>query len=187
MDTVVIDRELAVRQLEAKRDSLTSPRQRRMLDVYLEHLVAEIEGDVDRVMATVAPEPRYHVWVAPGDSGPKGFAAVRDMYADMYSAKSHYFEMDFPLLVVDDDTIVAELLQRKIVPGTALLGGPWAGSMADVDPDRHYLVTGRSLVIVPFDEECRVVGEDAYSGGASTSRVLDDAEIPDDYREFLEA
>ena len=83
MEMVVIDRALAVRQLEAKRDSLTSPRQRRMLDVYLEHLVAEIEGDVDRVMATVAPDPRYHVWVAPGDSGPKGFAGARHVRRDV--------------------------------------------------------------------------------------------------------
>ena len=187
METVELDRQLPIRQLEAKHAALERPRQRRMLETYIEHMRGEVAGDVDQVMATVAPVPDYHIWVGGKDVGPKGFDAVRTMYEQMYTSHSNYFEIDFVRVVVDDEHLVAEIAQRKIVPGKSLLSGPWTDNQQGgdgIDRTAHYLSTSRAILVVPFDDDCRVIGEDAYGGGMTT-RALADEELPNDYRAFI--
>jgi hypothetical protein len=95
-------------------------------------------------------------------------------------------EIDYQRIVVDDEAVVVEFKQCKILSGQNFTSGAYAdtlrasGETADVGA--YYLTQGRVTVIVPFDEQCRMMGEDAYSSGATTMRKLADDELPDSFR-----
>jgi len=130
MTRINLDLELFARQATAKAATLDSERQRRMIDVYIEHGIAETAGELDRLMKTMSADVDFHVWIAGQDIGPKGREAVRAMYAHMFEVTHmHYFEMDLQRFTVDDDAIVKEFTQRRIFPGFNLQGSPLAESL----------------------------------------------------------
>lgn len=49
----------------------TNERHRQVLSIVLEHMKAEAEPDMERLMATLAPNPDYHFWYANADMGPR--------------------------------------------------------------------------------------------------------------------
>jgi hypothetical protein len=192
MAGVELDLDLFRRQLQAKAERLQSPRLRKMIEVFSEHTEAEVNGDLDRLMATMSPDPVFYVHHPRGDTGPKGWKAVRDMYAEMFASRANYMEMDYQRIVVDDDTVVVEFKQRKILPGHLL--GPesaWAEALHErgesVDGAAFYLSEGRVVVIAPFDDQCRMMGEHSYSKGRPAVRKLASDEMPDAYRDRFDA
>src|SRR5258706_525535 len=50
----------SIEGLDRKRAHVTNPRHLRMIDVLQEHVVAELDGDLERIMKTLVPEPSYH-------------------------------------------------------------------------------------------------------------------------------
>jgi hypothetical protein len=193
MEPYELDRELVVRQADARIAVTTSERQRRMLEVYREHMIAEMGGELDRLMATMVPEPQFHSWSPNGDQSPKGRQAVLDFYGEWFALKANWFDVDVQRMVVDDGHVVVEIVQRMIMPAEAFLAGRWGrhlrrpdGTLTeDIDPTGHYLLIGQSVNIIPFDEDCLMTGEDGYSSGPSTRRRLDDAEVSPTYLAFL--
>jgi len=185
MDRLKLDLNLFAEQARAKAAQLESTRQRQMIDVYIEHTTAEVGGDIDRLMATMNPDPRFHIWVGGNDIGAKGWDAVRDMYLDMFARRANYFEVDIKRLVVDDHCLVKEYIQRNIHPGTNFVGGPWVDILRaegeELDPAAYYLTEGRVLILIPFDAECRMLGEDGYISGRSTVRKFSEQELPEAY------
>ena len=84
-------------------------RKRQLLENVLAHMKAETAGDIDGLMATLAPDPRYHQWGAsPPDHGPKGRDAVEQFYRDFVASGATNLEYDVERLVVDDDCIVTK-------------------------------------------------------------------------------
>ena len=95
-----------------------NPRRRQLLENVLAHMKAEAAGDIDGLMATLAPDPQYHQWGAtPGDMGPKGRDAVEQFYRDFVASGAQNLEYDVERLVVDDDCIVTEGIMRIVFPG----------------------------------------------------------------------
>jgi hypothetical protein len=185
-----LDLDLFRRQLLAKAERLESPRLRRMIAVFSEHTQAEIDGDLDRVMATMTPDPIFYVHHPLGDSGPKGWDAVKAMYAEMFATGMNFMEMDYQRIVVDDEAVVVEFKQRKLLPGGVLTpGSGWAAALQDrgerADPDAHYLSEGRVVVIAPFDDQCRMMGEHSFSGPKPVLRKLAPDELPAAYRKRI--
>jgi hypothetical protein len=172
-------------QARAKAATLDSARQRRMLDVYIEHVTAEVAGEFDRLMATMCPDPNFHIWVGGTDIGPKGRDAVEAMYRNMIATVSNFMDMDLHRILVDDSCIMKEYTQRKILSGRNLTTGTWVETLRaqgqDVDLDAHYLTKGRTLIILPFDDECRMLGEDGFTAGSSAVRELSPDEVPEAY------
>jgi predicted SnoaL-like aldol condensation-catalyzing enzyme len=193
MEPYELDRELVVRQTDARIATTTSERQRRMLEVYREHMIAEMGGELDRLMATMVPEPRFHSWSPNGDQSPKGRDAVMAFYGEWFALKANWFDVDIQRMVVDDEFVVVEIVQRMIMPAESYLAGRWGrhlrradGTLAgDLDPTGHYLLIGQSVNVIPFDEQCLMMGEDGYSSGPSSRRRLDDAEVSPTYLAFL--
>ncbi len=189
MQPITLDLNMFAGQARAKAAKLQSARQRRMLEVYIEHTTAEVGGDIDRLMATMCSDPRFHIWVGGSDIGPKGWDGIRDMYLHMFATQSNFFEIDIQRLVIDDLCMVKEYVQTTLLPGTNFVNGPRAemlraqGEIAD--PSAHYLTQGRVLILIPFDEQCRMMGEDGFTGGGSTVRKLSDEELPEAYRARL--
>jgi hypothetical protein len=186
MVRINLDLNLFAGQARAKAVKLQSARQRRMIDVYIEHTTAEVGGDIDRLMATMSPDPRFHIWSEGIDIGPKGWGGIRKMYLHMFATQSNYFEIDIQRLVIDDECMVKEYVQTTLLPGANFMTGPRAEMLRargeTADPGAHYLTRGRVLILIPFDAECRMIGEDGYTGGRSTVCKVSDEELPEAYR-----
>jgi hypothetical protein len=189
MQPISHDLDLFAGQARARAAKLESARQRHMIDVYIEHTTAEVGGDIDRLMATMSPDPRFHIWSNGKDIGPKGWDGVRDRYLQMFAMRSNYIQIDIQRLVIDDECLVKEYVQSTLLPGTNFIDGPRAEMLRAqgeaADPDAHYLTRGRVLILIPFDAECRMLGEDGYTGGRSTIRKVLDEELPEAYRARL--
>lgn len=138
------------------------PRRRRNLEVVLAHMKAEAACDLDRLMATVSPEPSYHAFGTPDPLySPHGREAVRNFYAAFVASGAHRLEFDMDRLLVDDDGVLTEGTMRIAYPGRIL---EMLGHAID-DPDAFYLYEARMAVVWPLDRDGLVVGEDSYTVG----------------------
>jgi hypothetical protein len=170
MKQPVLDRGRQLRDLAAKRETLSSSHQRAMVDVLVEHITAELAGDVDRTMATLVADPIYHLWPRPeAQRVMQGWETVRSFYAGTLSTDGKS-ERWFDRIVVDDDTIAADGERVLLLPGTQV-------DADAVDPDATYLVRRRYVLIGPFDG-LLMVGEDSYAApgftfGGSAERPRD--------------
>jgi hypothetical protein len=185
MEIVQLNRTGFVSQVEAKCARITNERHRQMLSVYMEHTMAEIDGDLGRVMATMNDEPRFHIWIRGQDIGPKGHEQVEAMYKRMFSTRTNFMEIDLQRVIVDDEGAVVEFGQRKIMPGTNLVSGPMAETLLargeKPDASAHYLTKGRAVVFLPFNDRGQMLGEDSFTSGETAIRKLADDELPADY------
>jgi hypothetical protein len=169
---VEFDQSVTWKELEDRLARTSNPRHRRMLQTVIDHARAESDGDVDGLMATLSSDPQYHFWSAGRDWGPKGAEQVRAFYEDFVASGAGFFESRKPRIVVDDDNVVTESVMRGIVPGAVARA---RGCEID-DIDGHYLVTARTVIFWPFDDQCRLVGEDSYG----SSDVSDCTRVPDE-------
>ena len=85
---VQLDHELGIKQVTEKIAKTENPRHRQMLEVVREHLVAENDSDIERVMATLTENPAYHTREPGGDNGPKGRDGVRAYYEGFFAIKA---------------------------------------------------------------------------------------------------
>jgi hypothetical protein len=178
------DQSVSWQQLEERLAKTTDPRHRTMIQTVIDHAKAEAEGDVDGLMATLVADPQYHFWRNAQDWGPKGPAAVRAFYEDFVVSGAGFFESYKPRIVVDDDNVVTECVMRGIVPGAVA-----RQRGCDVpDVNGHYVVTARTVIFWPFNEDGVLIGEDSYGSSDVTDfqRVPDD-QLPAEYVAMLEA
>lgn len=176
-----VDQQLIVRQLTERIDRTTYPRHRAMLERIREHASAELVGDLQGLMGTLSEQPAYHFWGPDGDWGPKGRNGVEAFYSNFVASGQQFLEVDCERIVVDNDCIVLEAVLKAIVPGAVMAENPLAASL-NVEPDRHYLMTTRNVTFWPFDADLMLIGEDSYSGGPTSVRVLEDEELPEGYK-----
>jgi hypothetical protein len=169
-------------ELEERLARTESPRQRQLLQVVIDHVKAEIGRDVDGLMATLVAEPNYHFWVGGRDVGPKGYEGVRTYYEDFVADGGAVLESIKERIVVDDDTISHENLNRNLVSGRI------ARRRGYTVPDEsgHYLVRFRTVIWWSFDDAGLAYGEDSYStiDPDDWERVADD-DLPAAYLDYL--
>jgi hypothetical protein len=160
-----------------------NPRHRQMLEVVLEHSKAEAERSVDRLMATLVDDPRYHFWVNGRDVGPKGRQGVLDYYVNFVRGGGAVFESPKERIVVDDHNVVSEAEVRNIVTGAIAK----ARGYRVPDGSGYYLVRFRNIVFFTFaDDPTRAIGEDSYSQmDPDAWERVDEADLPDAYRRYL--
>lgn len=132
---------------------------RHMLSQLKEHVQAECGSDLDALIETMSDNPRFHIWTATEDSGPKGHDALREFYAGLIASGSNRFEYAVERIVIGDDTLVTE----------GELYTPFSGEMLkqmglDRDPTRMYATRGRTVTFWPFERDTgKIIGEDIYS------------------------
>lgn len=158
----MIDRWKAWNQIGARIEVTASARHRAMLECVREHIIAETEADLDRLMATLCADPKFHFWVAGNGNGtgPKGIDAVWAHYRTLVAERRNVFEIDIERIVVDDATVVTEGWFHQVFPGSTLVD---RGVDID-DPNAAYVVTMRLLLLWPFTEDGELIGEDSYAG-----------------------
>lgn len=179
---LTFDQTITWRHLEERLARTTSPRHRHMLQTVIDHARAESAASVDGLMATLCADPQYHFWSNGKDWGPKGHAAVRGFYENFVARGEGFFESHKARIVVDDDTVVTETEMRQLVPGAVAAQRGYAIP----DPDGHYLVFARTVILWPFNQAGELVGEDSYgSSDTSVFEQVPDEELPAGYVAML--
>lgn len=169
-------------RLEQRLAETDNPRHRKMLETVIAHTKAEAHGDIDGVMATLGPDPKYHFWRNGKDFGPKGYGDIRKFYDDLLAKKATVLESNKERITVDDHTIVHEGTIRTILPGSVVRE---RGGQVE-DEDTTYIVTTRTLISWPFDEEGRPIGEDSYSSmDLDSIEVVPEQDWPEQYRSLV--
>lgn len=170
--------------LEARRAEVENPRHSAMLDVLIEHTIAEVRDlDIERTMDTLVEEPVYHYWgdlvamrmggIDPPRSANR--AQVRAAYEDGMREgwlRMDTLEIEVERFFISDEAIAWDGVQYMRVPGAALAanGEPFTdgGTVDDA-----YIKASRSAVFISF-RDGRMVGEDFYlDGQIETSRVAE--------------
>ena len=132
---------------------------RHMLTQLKEHVQAECGSNLEALLATMSANPRFHIWSATEDSGPKGFDALKEFYGGLIASGSNRFEYAVERIIIGDDTLVTE----------GELYTPFSGAMLkqmgmDVEENKMYATKGRTVTFWPFEKETgKIIGEDIYS------------------------
>lgn len=180
-----IDQSLTYKALGERLERTTNPKHKEMLQRLYQHARSEVEGDLEGVMATLGANPVYRIWSMPGAAtNPRGTEAVRDFYVNQIFGKGrHCLESQKDRIVVDDDCIITEGDVRTVRWGRDLLE---EGVEVD-DPDACYIQSYRMLVVWPYDETNRIIGEESWAtrAGAPMIGKIPEAEAPEQFRAYL--
>ncbi|WP_280833639.1 nuclear transport factor 2 family protein [Mycolicibacterium frederiksbergense] len=180
----VIDPTRTWQPLEQRLAQTTDERHRLVLSTVIEHMKAEAEPNMERLMATVSPEAEYHFWASgTEDIGPKTKPGVQAYYEAFVAGGSNVLEFEITRLVVDDHCLVTEGFLKQIYPGAvaAAIGVPVDDEAGD------YLVVFRQLLLWPIDENGLVLGEDSYNPGVVSVTKLSREDLPQAYIDLKHA
>lgn len=140
---------------------------RHMLSQLREHVRAECGSDHTALLETMSDNPRFHIWSATEDTGPKGREALSEFYAGLIASGSNRFEYAIERIIIGDDTLVTE----------GELYTPFSGAVLkqmgmDVDESRMYATRGRTVTFWPFEKDTgKIIGEDIYSLSVDMSQA----------------
>lgn len=141
----------------------TDPARRRNLEVVGRHVVEEVAGNLDALLATLVPEPSYTIWGATSSTGPQGHDEVLAWYEALVASGRNRLDYVLHRVVVDEHTVVTE----------GDFHYAFAGSELDVEttedgdpvsPEGRYLVTHRAVVLWPVNADGLIEGEHIYAG-----------------------
>jgi hypothetical protein len=104
-------------------------------------------------------EPVFHNWTATEDSGPKGYAALKEFYSGLIGSGANRFEFSIERIIIGDDTLVTEGAIRIPFAGSMLL----AMGIEGVNSEATYATRGRTVTFWPFDPDGKIIGEDIYA------------------------
>jgi hypothetical protein len=165
--------------LEARKAETENPKHGAMIDVLIEHSVAEVKDhDIERTMATLVDDCVYHRY---GDErmiqqmGERVFRreAVHANYlASMEngSLAMDQLEVDIEHFFISDDAIAWDGYLRMRMPG-ALLARAGVQLPAGTTADDDFVQSSRIVIVIPFRDGL-MVGEDFYFDG---QRILEKA------------
>jgi len=157
----IIDQRLTYLGIGERIGSTSNPRHKLMLGRLYQHARGEVEEDLEAVLATLAPNPVYKVQTQGPEMNPHGLEGVRRFYIEQIFGKGrHIFESANNRIIVADDAIVTEGIVKIVMWGRDLIE---QGNLAADDPDGVYLLTYNSLMVWPYDEEARILGEESWA------------------------
>ncbi len=170
-----IDPTTIARAFKDRRDSETDPVVRRNLDVAYRHSKAELDGDLDAIMATMSPSPIYHFYNfvdgagVPQASIVRGTAAVRAMYAaGIVAGSQQRQDLRDARMVADANCVAVEGVLRVALSGQSLIEAGYAA-----DPAAKYLLAGRLCAFLPMSADGLLIGEDVYYDPSAFRGILD--------------
>ena len=157
----MIDQTVTWRKVEKRLAVETDPILRRNLETVLEHMKAEMRGDIDGLLATLSDDVAYHAYSSPDPlSNPTGKDQVRGFYERFIASGAGRLQLDIDRLIVDKHAILTEGVMRMAYPGRTLAA---RGIVID-DPDAFYLYEARMATLWPMDADGKARGEDTYTG-----------------------
>lgn len=158
-------------------EAATDEREKHALALVAEHVVAEVEGDIERVLATLVPNPVYRFWgVGTNRSVLDGPDKVRGFYDVLVGTGKHRLDYVLDRVVANASTVVTEGVIHHVLDGADLLGRV----TTPVEAGRWYHVTYQSLIVWPIDDATGLLtGEEVYLGEEHTVvREIAPEELP---------
>jgi len=147
--------------LDRRLEGETDPARRRMLEEVRYHIAIEAALNIEGAIQRLAPNPEYVLF---SNQGPPvtiaGKDAIRrDFYERLVDEIDPRLEWDIVRCLVDGRDVITEGKQKSAVRGSALIRQGF-----DADPKGLYLQYAQHLVIWPFDEDLRLIGETIFFG-----------------------
>ncbi len=120
---------------------------RHALELVAEHVVAEVEGDVDRLPKTLVPEPTYRFWGVGGRPGFTGEKGIRAFYDHLIGSGKNRLGYVLSRVVADAATVVTDGVIHHVLDGADLVGRV----TTEIEAGHWYRVTYRSPIVWPVD------------------------------------
>ncbi len=155
----------------------TNPRHRYLLQAYLRHRYLESAGRWEEILEPqlTVDEPLYRFDLATRE---RFELPGKDMVAMVYK---HWTDTDQCVFYVEDETVAVgdHLIVGRGIGYQQTLGSELAAAGEDADPEAMYLVKSAITMIWPYDDQCRLLGEDIWEWDPSARRIfkLDPADI----------
>lgn len=142
-------------------DGLGDDWQKQVLTNWRDHYWAEVVGDLDAIMETLAPNPVYRTYGWLASEGSDTTEAAHAMYAGLigmgYRPAGPLSDMKFAFA---DWGLMAEFTLTAIYPGAILAG-------VDADPDAAYRVTFKIMESHPYGPDGLMGGETVFMSAPS--------------------
>lgn len=157
-------RQLDVRQqnraVERVLESTENPRHRYLLQAYLRHRYLESAGRYREIF-----DPRLTV-----EHPVYRFALIKhgrftlDGREQVESLYRHWTDTDQCVFYVGDETVSVgdHMVVGRGISYQQTLGSELAAAGVDADPDAMYLTRSQIAMIWPYDDQCRLLGEDVW-------------------------
>ena len=159
------------RAVERVLEATDSPRQRYLLQAYLRHRYLESAGRWEEILEPelTVERPVYRFTLA---NRPHFVLDGRDQVAALYrhwtDTNQNVFYVEDEIVAVGDHMIVGRGISYQQTLGTELVT-----EGVDADPDRMYLTKSAIAMIWPYDDECRLLGEDVWEFDPSVREYIE--------------
>lgn len=161
------------RLLEERHATEADPINRHNLELVIVHAKSEATLDLDGVLATLCPTPRYVMRDNPDMAlmNPTTIDGVRAFYdATIVQTGAHRIEHDIDRVIVDHGCVLTEGQAKIAYPGRVLAA---RGIEVD-DPDAYYLYSCRMAIVWPVDAETGLlIGEESWTSGDGFAGIAD--------------
>ncbi len=135
------------------------PRHRFLLQAYDRHRNLEMAGRYPEIFAPemIVEHPVYHFNLLDQTLTLDGREQVEAIYQQWTETDQCIFYVEDEQLSVGDNLIVSRSLMYQQTPGAVL-----AASGVDADVEAMYLARSREVMIWPYDDRGRLIGEDVW-------------------------
>ncbi len=165
-----------------------NPRHRYLLQAYDRHRNLEHAGRFEEIftpeMTVERPVYRFNMIGQP-PMQLEGREQVEPLYRLWAETNQSIFYNESETVAVGDRMVVSTMVGYQQTLGSALVAGG-----IEADEDAMYLLRGRVAMIWPYDERCRLVGENVWEYDESEHRLIkldpDDVLTTDRAAELLE-
>ena len=136
-----------------------NPRHRFMLQAYDRHRNLEMAGRYKEIFEPqmTIDHPVYHFDLWDQKFTLDGRAEVEAIYQEWSATNQCIFYAEEEHLAVGDNMIVSRGIIHQQTPGAVL-----AAAGLEADEDAMYLIGGHEAMIWPYDDRCRLIGEDVW-------------------------
>jgi hypothetical protein len=175
----------ALAAVEERIPTLASPYHRAILETYRRHVLLELSGRMEEIMAPeiMVEHPIYHIRRGDGYETLDGREAVLGMYNSLGDVGANVAFMENLGVAVADGMLFTESLTNYYLPGYHAKS---LGYEVD-DVDAIYLEKRWGIIRWGFDEQARVSSEDIYRVKPHEFHKCteEDSWRPEEVREFV--
>ena len=141
-------------------DNTENPRHRYLLQSYLRHRYLESAGRWEEILdpALTVEHPYYRFnMIAQGRFALDGSEQVAALYGHWTATDQCVFYVEDESVAVGDHMIVGRGISYQ-----QTLGSELAGAGIEADENAMYLTKSQIMMLWPYDDRCRLVGEDVW-------------------------
>ncbi len=148
------------RAVEQVLETTENPRHRYLLQAYLRHRYLESAGRYQEILdpRLTVDRPVYRfALINQGRFTLEGREQVESLYR-------HWTETNQCVFYVADETVSVgdHMIVGRGISYQQTLGSELAAAGIDADPDAMYLTRSQIAMIWPYDDQCRLLGEDVW-------------------------